>query len=258
MEDKFIEAESTVPKPPLRNKIVIIVAAGILAICILIAIFNINGPKKSVHVDNSTQSTKLSALEKEVSLNPTSDKIIQLTAMYINNNMPNKAFPYLKALIKKEPNNAYAYNNLGVANMMLKNYMQAIEACTKAAKLDSSFQLAKNNVQWAIGERNTVLKNIDSLAKINTAKKDNAYYMQLGLYYLQVGNYNNSILTWQTGLQQYPGSKTAYYNNIGSALVLKKQYQEAMTYFNKVLAIEPGNQLAKNNIDWAKSEANEQ
>jgi tetratricopeptide (TPR) repeat protein len=249
--------QSASGKIALKTKVILFVTVAVLVVCVLIAVL-FNNPKGSAKVENNnTQAVNLDTLEKATAANPTSENVIKLTATYINSNVPGRAFPYLKALIKKEPNNALAYNNLGVANIMLKNYMQGIEACTKAIQLDTSFQLAKNNLKWGIDERNKVLNAIDQLNKSTPDKKDNAYYTQLGFDYFQVGDYDKSISTWQDGLQKFPSADAVYYNNIGSALVLKKQYDAAITDFNKVLATDPNNQLAKNNIDWAKSEAAE-
>lgn len=49
-------------------------------------------------------------------------------------------------------------------------------------------------------------------------------------------------------------SDIVFNNNIGTALVMKKQYDEAVATFEKILEQDPDNQLAKNNIAWAMAE----
>lgn len=237
-----------------RNRIVLIATIAVLAICICVAIFFDKTKQAAVAANPAID---VSALEKTVAANPTAANLLMLSARYIRLNRPSRAFPYLKALIKKDPGNASAYCDLGVANIMLKNYKQGIDACTKAVQLDPNFQLAKNNLQWGIQEQQKVLVAINELNTQAEDKKDNAYYTLLGIYYFQVGNYDNAIATWQTGVQKFPVNSIVYYNDIGSAQVIQKQFDTAIINFNKVLSIDPNNQLAKNNITWAMSDAAE-
>lgn len=242
-----------------RNKLILGLTTAGLAVCVLIALFFSN-PKKATPNKDSIQTAAdvIAVAEQEVKSNPSSENILKLTALYIGNNMPGKVFPYLKNLIKKEPANAAAHNNLGVANIMLKNYMQGIASCSEAIKLDTGFQLAKNNLKWAIDEKNKVLAQIGQLAKVAEDKRDEAYFIQLGFCSFQIGDYDQSILAWNEGLKKFPSGAVTFYNNIGSALVLKKEYPAAIVHFNKALAIDANNQLAKNNIDWAKNEIAEE
>ena len=239
---------------PPNNRIVLIIAIAALALCVLVAVF-FDKPKPKEAVQTAAPAIDVSILEKAVASNPTSANILALSARYIKINEPTRTFPYLKVLIKREPGNAAAYCDLGVANIMLKNYKQGIEACTKAVQLDPNFQLAINDLQWGIAERTQVLKTIDELNGREDAKKDNAYYTLLGLSYFHVGDYDKAIAAWETGVQKFPANNVLYYNNIGSAQVIQKQYGAALASFNKVLRVDPNNQLAKNNILWAKSDA---
>jgi lipoprotein NlpI len=47
-------------------------------------------------------------------------------------------------------------------------------------------------------------------------------------------------------------------NNIGTALMMKVQYDEAILLFNKVIALDPTNELAKVNLAWGLDEKNKQ
>ena len=237
-----------------KTKVILITTIVLLAICVLVALF-FNKPKQIAQA--ATPAIDITILEKAVAANPTTANILAVSARYIKINEPTRAFPYLKALIKREPGNSAAYCDLGVANIMIRNYKQGIEACTKAVQLNPNFQLAINDLQWGIAERNRVLKTIDDLNGREDAKKDNAYYTLLGLSYFHVGDYDKAIASWQTGAQKFPVSNTLYFNNIGSAEVIQKQYDAAIASFNRVLSIDPNNQLAKNNILWAKSDAAE-
>jgi tetratricopeptide (TPR) repeat protein len=257
--DKYMEEIGPEPankKMSPKNTIVLIITIVVLAICVFVAVL-FNKPKPKEVAQTATPVVDIATLEKIVAADPSTANILSLAATYIKSDVPSRAFPYLKVLIKREPGNASAYCDLGVANIMLKNYKQGIEACTKAVHLDSTFQLAKNNLKWGLDERAKVLAAIDALNTRPEDKKDDAYYTLLGIYNFQVGDYEKSIAAWQTGVRQFPANSAVYYNNIGSAQVIEKQYAAATASFNKVLNIDPNNQLAKNNIVWANSDAAE-
>jgi len=52
-----------------------------------------------------------------------------------------------------DPSNAVVQNNLCVANTLLRRYDDAIGTCRAALNLKPDFQLAKNNLAWALSER---------------------------------------------------------------------------------------------------------
>lgn len=245
---------------PIAKRI-LIVAGIIIVLAIPIAILISSAPKtnnqKTEKSTTDSLNNLLAGLEKAANNNPTATNILALSAAYINANMPGKAIQPLQQLIKKEPNNANAYNNLGVANIMLKNYKLGIDACKKAISLDTSFQLAKNNLKWGLDEKQKTINTINTLLTTSPEKQDQAYYIQLGLLYMQVGEYNKSIAIWSDGLKKYPSASSIFYNNIGTAQVFNKEYDKAIENFNKALAADPNNQLAKNNIAWAQQEKND-
>lgn len=80
------------------------------------------------------------------------DSLLELSAKYINNNTPEKSIPILEKVINSNPSSAVAYNNLGVAYIMLKKFEKGKQACEKALQIDPNFELAKNNLKWAIDE----------------------------------------------------------------------------------------------------------
>ncbi|WP_288097521.1 tetratricopeptide repeat protein [Hydrotalea sp.] len=247
-----LQPEEKELKPAVKK--LLIIAGVVIVLSIPLVILFSSAPKNKNNITVEKKDTDIAALEQLANSNPTSANVIALSVAYINNNMPGKAVKPLTDLIKKDPKNATAYNNLGVANILLKNYQTGIEACTKAIQIDTSFQLAKNNLKWGLDEKNKALNSIEAMQAITLEKRDAGYFVQLGLLYLQVGNYEKSMATWQVGIDKFPENKAVYYNNIGTAMVLKKDYDKAIEMFNKALAADPSNQLVKNNINWAQQE----
>ena len=230
------------------NKIIVIVISVILILSIIYFVF----PKRdSKDTSKISAETNVGNLEMAVSKDFTTANVINLSVAYINNNAPGKAVEILNRLLKKDSSNAIIYNNLGTAQIMLKNYDEGINACKKAIQLDTSFTLAKNNLKWGLYEIAKIKQSITKLNGYDASKKDAEYYIQLGINHLNLKQYDSCIHACELGLQTFPDRKKTFLNNIGTALVLKKHFSKAIEQFNAVLAIDPTDQLAKNNIAWA-------
>ncbi|WP_298320177.1 tetratricopeptide repeat protein [uncultured Aquimarina sp.] len=74
---------------------------------------------------------------------------IELSLKYYDAKNYNKAIETCKEILKIDPNNANAYNNLCASYNQLKKWKLGAEACKKALEISPNFQLAKNNLKWA-------------------------------------------------------------------------------------------------------------
>lgn len=211
---------------------------------------DISSEQMTVH-QNVVQD--ISKLEQLVQTNPSFDNLLNLSIAYINQNMPGKSIDYLKQAITLNPKNAIAYNNLGVAYTMLQQYQNAIDACTIALTIDSTFQLAKNNLKWAGDEKNKIIQLIIEQEKTPANKRDAAFNIAYGLNYFKTGDYSKSIEIWSKVVEANPKNVDAL-NNIGTAFMMKGQVDDAIAIFSRCIQIEPENQLAKNNLTWALGE----
>ena len=82
---------------------------------------------------------------------------------YISNNYykfgdQEKSIAAANEVLRKDPNNAVAYNNLCTSYNRLGAYEKAIEMCNKAVKIAPNFQMAKNNLKWAEQKLNSLQK----------------------------------------------------------------------------------------------------
>lgn len=198
-------------------------------------------------------SQDIPTLEQLVQNNPSFDNLINLSIAYINNNAPGKSIDHLKKAILLNPKSAIAYNDLGVAYTMLQQYQNGIDACTIALKIDSTFQLAKNNLKWASDEKTKVLTTIAEQEKTPANERDAAFNIEYGLNYFKVGDYSRSIDIWTKVVEADPKNIRAL-NNIGTAFMMKEQVDDAIAIFKQCLQIDPNDQLAKNNLAWALGE----
>jgi tetratricopeptide (TPR) repeat protein len=237
-------------------KIAVITILLLLPIVFLLVKFS-KSPSGAVNeqaVNTAAPVIDIAGFENAVKTNPTFDNYIGLSNAYVNSNMPGKSVEPLQKAIELNPKSAIAYNNLGVAYTMLQQYNKGIEACTKALEIDSGFQLAKNNLNWANSEKKNVVAFLEKQSQTPEASRDAQFYINYGLAYLKIGEYDKSIEAWNQIFKYDPKSIIAL-NNIGTAFMMKNQVDDAIAVFKKAVENGPDDQLSKNNLAWAMSES---
>jgi len=98
------------------------------------------------HVNTQNEAKILS---QKIKNNPDVESYIQLSLMYYKNKEYQLVISTCKELLKIDPNNAVAYNNMCSAYNQMKQWKLGAEACKNAIKIDPNYQLAKNNLKWA-------------------------------------------------------------------------------------------------------------
>ena len=76
-------------------------------------------------------------------------------------------------------------------------------------------------------------------------------YNQLGLLYVRAGMYSSAIPVYQLAAKM--GSIPAM-NNLGNIATMQKKYDEALSWYKKVLEIDPENGTARSNLNRIESE----
>ncbi|MES2287015.1 MAG: tetratricopeptide repeat protein [Bacteroidota bacterium] len=204
---------------------------------------------------NQAQTIDVAAYENAAATNPTFSNLLNLSNAYINSGVAGKAIEPLKKAIELNPESAIAYSNLGFAYTIIQQYKKGIEFGQKAVQLDSTFQLAKNNLNWALTEQNKLLQAIAEVEKTPEDKRNTDFYIMYGLQYLKLQDYDKSIAIWNKILVTEPKNSAALIN-IGVAYMSKTQYDDAVKSFQKAIDANANDQLAKNNLAWALSEQN--
>jgi tetratricopeptide (TPR) repeat protein len=196
----------------------------------------------------------LSSLQSAAASSPTPANRLNLALAYIQANTPERAVPVLLALVAEDKGNVTAWNDLCVAHILQKDYGTAIANCEEALRVQPGYQLAANNLKWAQDEQRKAVAALGAQKKTAPDARDSAFYVNEGLDYLHLGDYDDAIQSWQRALAQDPHSAIAA-NDIGTAYMLKKQTATAIPWFQKAITMDPSMQLAKNNLAWAHSEA---
>lgn len=76
-------------------------------------------------------------------------------------------------------------------------------------------------------------------------------YNQLGMLYVRAGMYSSAIPVYELSAKM--GSIPAM-NNLGNIASLQKKYDEAMSWYQKVLEVDPENKTAQSNLNRIQSE----
>ncbi len=104
----------------------------------------------SLVANNSKQpEEEINTLLAEIKNNPSPRLYMDLSIKYYEIQNYAMSIVASRELLKLDPNNADAYNNICVAYNQLKQWKLGAEACAKAIEINPDFQLAKNNLKWA-------------------------------------------------------------------------------------------------------------
>ena len=144
--------------------------------------------------------------------------------------------------LKLDPNDIYAFNNIGAAYNKLHAYDKASDVLKKALAINPGFLLAKNNLKVA----EDGLKDKGAINPL----ADN--YVNLSLYYFNGGRFADCIDACNYALILRPGYDLAY-NNICAANNRLGHYDDAITAAKTGLQHNPQNTILRNNLAEAIS-----
>jgi len=155
------------------------------------------------------------------------------------------AIQYLTAAQKEEPANAEVPYMIARSYGDMLNYKQAIPFFEKAISLDTS----KNNwvyelglICYAMHDDKNALKYI-LLAGDKGYKKDNDYFENLGIAYLNIGNLDEGVKILNEILKKKP-SDLNILNMVAEAYYYKGKFSDAMNYWDTILGYDKTNASA--------------
>ncbi|WP_025742723.1 tetratricopeptide repeat protein [Aquimarina pacifica] len=207
-----------------------------------------NNKKAQLFLVSSVEKiSKLETEEKEILVNPSAQKYLNLSLKYYQKKQYIKCVEMAQKAIDLQPDYSEAYNNICTAYNLLGDYEKAINACNKALAINPGYNLAKNNLKDVL-ERKTKLKNHTLKLAENSSE---ANYLDLSLFYYKNGRYVRCIEIAKEGIIKHPNSDNLY-NNICAAYNELKDWENAYKAGQKGLKLNPDNQLLKNNYHIAK------
>lgn len=180
----------------------------------------------------------------------TYDNYLQYGLHQLNHQDPGGAAGSFEMATKLSPGSAVAWNNLCAARNGLRHWGAAIEACRKAAEIDASMVLAKNNLAYAVESLKQSSEQIAVLEKkAQTSHSEPQIVLELGTHYYNRGEFSQAITVWRR-IERTSKIWPAAQNNIGSAAILARDFTTAKQAIDDAIAAEPANPLFKNNQKW--------
>ncbi len=159
----------------------------------------------------------------------------------LNTTLPNKSRSYYENAIKSNPENFFAYDQIGVLYLKDFKYDQSIENFQKALEINPEFPNSYNNLGIALMKKANYKKAIDNFYEALKYKPQNATaYNNLGITYMKMFNYNTAIESFLKAIDINPGSSSAYFN-MGFTYRKMQNYEKAIESFKKALEIDSNN-----------------
>lgn len=187
-----------------------------------------------------------SAIEQKAKAEPSPENYLELSLIYYKQKQYEKCIEASRQALKLKPVFAEAYNNICSAYNLIGDYDSAIVAGKEALRIKPDFELAKNNLNDAL-----IRKSKEDEALLQAKQNPTAEnYINLSLFYYNNGNFLKCIEAANESNRIKPNAIA--YNNICAAYNVLKEWDKAIEAGEKGLAIEPGNQLLKNNLAMSK------
>ena len=153
-----------------------------------------------------------------------------------------------KQVLKAEPNNSAAYNNLGVA---LKNQDRLDEAITcyrRAQKIKPDYAEAINNLGNALKEQEKLDQALVCFRRAVELRPDYADARNsLGAVLNEQGHADEAIECYRRALEDKPDDESAH-NNLGVALKNEGRVEESIVAYRRALELKPDYAEAHNNL----------
>jgi tetratricopeptide (TPR) repeat protein len=155
------------------------------------------------------------------------------------------ALKYLNAASKEQPQNAEIPYMIGRSYADMLNYKLAIPYYQKAIQLDGTkygwiYELGL--ICYAQNDNKNALKYIQEAGE-KGYPKDNGYMQNLGIAYIDAGNFDNGIALLIGILKQRP-SDLNLLDMIAEAYYERKKYDEAINYWDMILSSDKTNASA--------------
>ena len=144
-----------------------------------------------------------------------------------------------RSILKDNPNNLNAYNNLGVLLQSLNRFEEAIDCSKKAINLKPDYTEAHYNLGISLEKLNKFEEAEKIYRKALDLKPDYAEaYNNLGNTLHKLSRFNEAILSYKKALEFKPDYVDVY-NNLGNIQKKLNRTDEAIMSYKKALKIKP-------------------
>lgn len=185
---------------------------------------------------NSRQYAKVIELMENCAACAASDRLMGMS--YYHTEDYGKAEKYLQSAVKKNAQDAEAFYTLGRTFLELEKDKEAIDAYKKAASVDA----AKSQWMYELGllyyNRNEYKNAVECFERAAGAgyPRGNDFLENYGFAQIFSGNSQPGLQTLSSVLSKKPNNRELL-NNIAYALYSTKQYESALSYYEKLLTL---------------------
>ena len=161
-----------------------------------------------------------------------------------------------ESIIKKYPNNVNVHISLARSYIALDNNVKAQEAAMNALSIETDNPTARSVLAQIYVGNEEVPQAINQLKRVlpDNSKLLNVY--DLGILYMDVEEYDNAILTYKQGVENFP-ENSLLWCNLAIVYQMNKDYKGAKDACMKALNIQPDgtvSNLCMVNLYLAKGE----
>jgi len=158
----------------------------------------------------------------------------------------------LEESLRKNPDNPYAYSQLGFLYSKLNFYEKAIDAYRKAVNInpnDYKASFGQGIAYIRLNQHQKAIVPLTQCATINPQFPD-AFY-NLGLTYETLGQLEKAAEAYQQFIKINPGPAWTGLNQLGSVYVKLGHYEKAIVAFQEVIKTNPSDLKANYNLAYA-------
>lgn len=190
-------------------------------------------------VSNKTANAKL-ALEKCIKLDKKNTAaMLKLAELYLYVRKHDQSIEYINMALKVDQYNSKAYFMKGMNYKELKDTTRAISSMQTAVEQDQKYYQAfmQLGILCAAQKNSLAVQYYKNAIRIEP-KSVEAWY-DLGKYYQDVKDWNNSLETYNALLQIDPANKNVHYNMAAIHLLNLKEFNVAVDHFSAAIDIDP-------------------
>ena len=164
----------------------------------------------------------------------------------------NNAAQNFEESVRLNPNNPYAYSQLGSIYSKQTQYEKAIAAYQKALNLNPNDYQASFGMGMAHLRLNQHQQAVSALIRCTSInpKFPDAFY-NLGLAYQTLEQWENAAKAYQQFIQINPGPAWTGYSQLGSVYIKMERYDQAITAFQEVIKSNPSDLKATYNLAYS-------
>ena len=151
-----------------------------------------------------------------------------------------EAVTEFESVIKKYPKNVNAYISLAKTYLVSGKGIKAQEAVTSALAIEPENPIARYVLAKIYVENDEIQQAIFQLKRVLPGNQKILNLYELGILYMDVEDYDNAILIFEQGVENFPENYILWCN-LAAVYQMNKNFKSAKSALGKAIEIEPKN-----------------